>query len=384
MSIEKRGKKWRVRYLDGSQHRSRTFLRKADADVFEAEVKLRKNRGEIVSATGGRKTLQEFGVQWFEDVVLPHKAKATGKGYSALWDAHILGELGGYRLNELTPERVQQWITTLSKRTGPSSLRKTVLILQGCMKHAVQMRYVALNPVRAVEKPSTPKRKRLVRPLAPTTVEELRSVLTASAGNLRDATLVSCLAYAGLRPQEALALRWADIKERTLLIEHGVAFGEIKDTKTHVARSVPLLAPLAADLAEWALAQGKPSQTELVFGRNNGTPWTDSIYRNWRSRVHNPAARSVGVLAPRPYDLRHSYSSLRLAEGANPVELAAEMGHSLSTLLATYSHVISEFKGQPPVPAETAIMSARLRRSRTTNPAAVEEAAAKIRHLRAV
>lgn len=57
MSIEKRGKKWRVRYLDGSQHRSRTFLRKADADVFEAEVKLRKNRGDLVSATGGRRTL---------------------------------------------------------------------------------------------------------------------------------------------------------------------------------------------------------------------------------------------------------------------------------------------------------------------------------------
>jgi integrase len=35
----------------------------------------------------------------------------------------------------------------------------------------------------------------------------------------RDATFVALLAYAGLRPGEALALRWGDIRERTLLVQ---------------------------------------------------------------------------------------------------------------------------------------------------------------------
>ena len=33
----------------------------------------------------------------------------------------------------------------------------------------------------------------------------------------RDATLISVLAYAGIRPGEALALQWRDIREQTIL-----------------------------------------------------------------------------------------------------------------------------------------------------------------------
>ena len=37
----------------------------------------------------------------------------------------------------------------------------------------------------------------------------------------RDATLISVLAYAGLRPGEALALRWGDIRTQTMLVAAG-------------------------------------------------------------------------------------------------------------------------------------------------------------------
>jgi integrase len=56
------------------------------------------------------------------------------------------------------------------------------------------------------------------------------------------------LAYAGLRPGEAIALRWHNLGERTLLIERSVAFGQIKPTKTARTRSVRLLAPLKEDM----------------------------------------------------------------------------------------------------------------------------------------
>jgi integrase len=48
---------------------------------------------------------------------------------------------------------------------------------------------------------------------------------------LRDATLVSGLAYAGLRPGEALALTWAEVGERTILVEKALALGVTKTTK---------------------------------------------------------------------------------------------------------------------------------------------------------
>lgn len=70
------------------------------------------------------------------------------------------------------------------------------------------------------------------------------------AGRQLDATLVAVLAYAGLRPGEALGLRWHDIGERTILVERSVAFGQLKSTKTASTRTVRLLAPLAEDLVD--------------------------------------------------------------------------------------------------------------------------------------
>jgi integrase len=85
-------------------------------------------------------------------------------------------------------------------------------------------------------------------PLAPETVEVIRDWLLRRR-LIRDATLVSVLAYAGLRPGEALALTWAHVRERTLLVESAVSFGKVEGTKTGRRRTVPLVGPLAQDLS---------------------------------------------------------------------------------------------------------------------------------------
>lgn len=50
--------------------------------------------------------------------------------------------------------------------------------------------------------------------------------------------------HAGLRPEEALALRWADVGA-TLHVHRAFTHGEQKDTKTGRARSVTVIGPLA-------------------------------------------------------------------------------------------------------------------------------------------
>jgi integrase len=185
-------------------------------------------------------------------------------------------------------------------------------------------------------------------------------------GRLRDATLVSVLAYAGLRPGEALALRWANIRERTILIDRAVALGDLKETKTGQTRSVRLLAPLAADLREWQLQSGMPDNGTLVFPRRDGRPWNDEGWRNWRRRVFAPAANAAGLQRFRPYDLRHSFVSLLLAEGRSVVEVAKQAGHSPTMTLATYGHVIEELDAAEKHSAEDLIRQARAKFVRTT------------------
>jgi integrase len=175
---------------------------------------------------------------------------------------------------------------------------------------------------------------------------------------MRDATLLCVLAYAGLRPGEALALEWRHVRERTILVEQAVALGEVKLTKTGQTRTVRLLAPLAADLAEWRLASGRPDATSLVFPGWNERPWQDTSYRNWRRRIFAPVAEAAGLVGCRPYDLRHLFCSLLLAEGASVVEVARQAGHSPAMTLSTYGHVIEEFEGGESRSAE-AIRAAR-------------------------
>jgi integrase len=145
-------------------------------------------------------------------------------------------------------------------------------------------------------------------------------------GRFDGATLLSLLAYAGLRPEEALALQWRHVRERTLLIEQAVSDGELKGRKTgRPPRTVDLLRPLKQDLAEWRLACGRPPDDDFLPVGSNRGPWRDHDYRNWRGRHFEPAATAAGLPSPRPYDPRHSFASLLLHEGrVSIVDLASQ------------------------------------------------------------
>jgi integrase len=193
-----------------------------------------------------------------------------------------------------------------------------------------------------------------VRPLAPITVERMREASTP-----RDAALISVLAYAGLRPGEALALQWRDIREQTFLIERSISLGEEKDTKTSAHRTVRLLAPLAADLREWRLRSGRPPEGALVFPSKEGAPWSLPAYQSWRRRAFDRTRAAAGIDKARPYDLRHSFASLLIHEGRSVIYVARQLGHDARLTLSTYGHVIDEFEDTPRIDAESAIAAAR-------------------------
>jgi hypothetical protein len=153
-------------------------------------------------------------------------------------------------------------------------------------------------------------------------------------------------------------LRWADITDRVIHVERALALGAVKETKTRKTRAVRLLRPLADDLKVWREVTAGQS-TDLVFPATRGIPWTDYDYRNWRKRRFEPAVAVAGVEIGRPYDLRHAFISLLLAEGRSVVYVASQAGHAPTMTLDTYAHVIEELEDGEPVIAADAIYAAR-------------------------
>ena len=226
----------------------------------------------------------------------------------------------------------------------PHAIRKAMTLLGGILQRAAESKRIAYNPQRVVRKVRLP-RSAEVRPLAPATVEAMRAVLPQ-----RHATVVSLLAYAGLRPGELRGLRWRHVGERTLLVDA---------EKTGARRSVRLLTPLRADLEEWRAASAEQGDDAYIFLAADGGPWTANAFEKWRRRVFAPALKEAGIEGARPYDLRHSFASLLLHEGRSVIYVARQLGHGAELTMRVYGHVIEELEDRPQLPAEDAIREAR-------------------------
>lgn len=378
------GRAYRVRWREQGRQCSRTFDRKPDAEAWDREVKRRQQLGPLAvqQLTERGATLGEWIVERWTPEHAATLALSTRASYAAVYGKHIAPHLDDLPLREITVSVLRRWQAGLiATGVGHGAIMRARAVLSSVLRHAAESEAIPANPLALVRAPRAPHREQ-VRPLAPATVERIRACLGS-----RDAALVSVLAYAGLRPGEALALRWRDVRKRTILVQRASdGYGGVKTTKTRSVRSVRLLAPLAADLKQWRLANGRPDDDALVFPGIDGRTVTREAWKSWTRRTWLDAwkaasdaaaraaskesgtdagaraARAAGLDPKRParvYDLRHSYVSLLLAEGRAIHYVAAQAGHDPQLTLSTYGHLLAEFADADRIDAEHEIVKAR-------------------------
>ena len=291
-------------------------------------MKLIGRRGPLLGA---------FVDDWWELYAKPNLERSTLVVYRWAWEHHARPHLGALRLREVTPLTIARFRASLeTSGAGTETIRKTLTMLQSVFQRAVEWQLVEANPVRAARKPPLA-RARVVPAIGPSVVEAMRADLRAR-GRAQDAGLVVLLAYAGLRPGEALGLEWRHVRSRTLVVEQAVSDGQVKGLKNRRRpRAVRLLAPLHDDLEDARALEGP------VIARSDGGFWRETDWRNWRRRVFRPAAARASLLRARPYDLRHAFASLLIAEGRlSIVEIAAQLGHNPTVCLDIYGHEMAE------------------------------------------
>jgi hypothetical protein len=117
--------------------------------------------------------------------------------------------------------------------------------------------------------------------------------------------------------------------------------------------------PLADDLLAYRAQCSRTGDGDLIFPGQEGAPWSESAWRNWRRRSFAKAAVAVGLHGARPYDLRHSFVSLLIAEGRGVIDVARQAGHSPTMALDVYGHVFDDWDPADRISAEARVATAR-------------------------
>jgi integrase len=358
-SIIPRGEsKWLVRVFTGRD--PRTGKRQYSATTVlgtrgQAQKELTRKLAEIDAGTFRAPAKQSLG-EYLQGVWLPDRAadmKAGTLSPRAFEDySRAVGKLvalyGGVSLGTLGKAHVAELRTLLVQQYRPCAAQRTFDVFRMAVRRAYELDLIPTNPATAVRRVQTAKPKTSVLD-----VEQVGRFLTEADRYLGGhySALLNILLLGGLRPAEAIALRWDDLNGSAVRVERAVtkdANGRwvVGATKTKESRSVILparaLAALTAHRQQQRaglLQQGTRDAWEhsgrLMFPNVNGDLLTVERARKvWRSVL-----RRAGLPALRLYDARHSYVSALLHQGVDARTVADLAGHKDPAMtLRRYAH----------------------------------------------
>jgi integrase len=143
---------------------------------------------------------------------------------------------------------------------------------------------------------------------------------------------------------ELIGLQWGDVDFHSGFIEvrRAVVLGQETTTKSHKIRRVDMSPQLQATLKRLrevreleSMAQGK-NMEPWVFLSPEGKLWDDrNLRRGWYRCLEKAEIRKV-----RFHDLRHTYVSLLIEQGAHPKYIQEQAGHgSIQVTMDTYGHL---------------------------------------------
>jgi len=324
------------------------------------------------AARSNRITLGEWMNDWIADKQAErYVALSTLRGYRTD-QPHLNRRIGDVRLSDLTPAHIEHLWRTMAAADLLATVHHCRRTLSAALNDAVKAGLLARNPVPLSRTPRySPDESE------PYTVDEMRRILDA-AGRFPNGVLYVVLAATGARRSEVCGLQWKHFAagppgslaisqqlQRTFW-RHGCAdpsqcrkrgvdcperagcgglkVVSLKTPKSRRSLSLPasLTEELSAHRATQQLVRAAASVWDdrgwVFCNPASGSPLDpDAVSRQFAG-----LCRAAGVPIRKLHTLRHSFATVQLTVGGQPLHVVSrQLGHSSARVTpGTYGHVL--------------------------------------------
>jgi len=268
---------------------------------------------------------------------------STVHDYEITFRLHVLPTFADTPIDTIKPLDVQAWLDSLD--LSRATCAKTYRYFRAAMRYAEDMELLNQQPCRKIILPRAEQKE--INFLEPSEIAAVLEQLEEP-----DRTLISVLAYSGMRTGEAQALQWKNISFRnhTIAIEKSWnPYNGIDTPKSKASRrSVPLLPHLENILRDFYKRQGSPAPDAFLFFDGK-----KAIEVRWRFKS---ALEKANLPIVSVHSLRHGFASLLLSRGASVKVVQRCLGHGSAVLtLSVYSHLLKDDLGSAALAVNAAI-----------------------------
>lgn len=362
-TIKPRDGKWHLDYyLNGDRQRGTTDIIATNENLKLVKQQtipsivygLGKNIDVIDTKILKELTLNEYASKYF----MTHEGTVRNHVYErnkAHYYNHIAPYFGERSLKSILPDDIQLWQNNLLKskylknkklnvfkQYSPSAVKKFRSVFFSILERAMINDLINKNPIKFTSAPKEVQKDEYEDdeniPVDPFTEREITAILQNSKHYMLN--LIKLMLSNGLRPGEAIALKWKDIdfERKTIRVERTRMRGKDGPPKTPSSKRTIDILPLA----EIALIdqQVLTGENDYVFLNSSKLPFYshDIVGVNFKLIL----AKS-GVKERALYNLRHTFASHMISKGADITWVSKTLGHkNVAITLNVYTKSFNE------------------------------------------
>ena len=259
----------------------------------------------------------------------------------------LVPDFGPIPLNDMSAEHIRCLIAKyIGRGKSKATIRNYLSPLRTAYSQAIDDGLVTRNPAGRLGK-LLKNAKNPAKEMRPLTRQETNTLLaSAKTGAPLIYPLLLCAVRTGLRRGELIGLQWGDVdlEGRYLLVRRAVVRGKVGLPKSNKIRRVDVSGQLCVELKAQkevreleAMAKDQTLKfDEPVFLSPMGLRWDE---RNVEKPWHR-ALKLSGIRRVRLHDLRHTFASQLIEQGAHPKYIQEQLGHaSITMTMDTYGHM---------------------------------------------